>query len=213
MEYGRTSTVGFSSASGLGLKGTLIQWKDREIRFPLVGEFNLENALCAISIAEKIGVPDALIVEGLENVEPLFGRGEIIEGNVTVLQDCYNANSDSMLRALDFVSSISWTGRKILVLGSMKEMGAESEFEHRLVGRYAADSRADALFFFGDESAAAYAAAKEAGGTTGMIEWTADFDDLRMGVESYVRRGDLVLVKGSRAAEMERLTEVLVAVN
>ena len=209
--FGPGSTEGFQGAQPLGLEGSRLMWCGRTVTFSLIGRYNVLNALCAISVAQKLGVPDEAIAQGLEDVEPLFGRGQVLKGDITLIQDCYNANAESMIKAIEFVGSLSWTGRKILVLGSMKELGAESESEHRRVGGHAADSDADAIFFFGEESAAAYLVAKEKSRTRrDRCWWTSDFEELERAVNSLVRTGDLVLLKGSRGLELERLGGALV---
>jgi UDP-N-acetylmuramoyl-tripeptide--D-alanyl-D-alanine ligase len=110
---------------------------------------------------------------------------------------------------IDFVETLLWTGRKILVLGSMKELGSRTESEHRLIGRRAADSKVNAVFFYGEESAAAFREALIAQSVSEdgkLIQWTEDFEELQTMVKSFVRTGDLVLVKGCRGVELERLT-------
>ena len=209
--FGPGATPGYEGVDDAGLDGSIIRWKGHRIRFPLIGPYNLINALCAVSIAVKLGASDAAVIEGLEKVEPLFGRGEVLVGEVTLIQDCYNANTDSMKKAIDFIGSLPWTGRKILILGSMKELGAESDNEHRAIGRYAADSDVDIVLFYGDESVAAYDAAIGViqGGKTKRIEWTNDFDELDRAAGMYVNGGDIVLLKGSRGVELERLSKRL----
>ncbi len=209
--FGPSSTPHFQGSEDLGLSGSLLRWKGYAIPFPLIGAYNILNALCAISLALDLGVPDEAIVAGLESVKPLFGRGMVLAGDVTVIQDCYNANTDSMFKAIEFVDSLSWTGRKILILGSMKELGTDTHNEHRLVGFRAADSSADMVFFFGEESAAAYDAAQTGGGGAGKIDFylITSFDELEETVARIARKGDLVLLKGSRSIGLERLTDTL----
>ena len=90
------------------------------------------------------------------------------------------------------------------------ELGSDTMPEHRLVGNRAADSSADIVFFFGEESAAAYEAAREAEGGAGKdYYYLTGFDELRSALVRTVRKGDLVLLKGSRSIELERLTEHL----
>jgi len=214
--FGPDSTPGFMSAKTLGLEGTEVVWQGRTLRLPLIGRYNVRNMLCAISMAMKLGVSDDAIVRGLEKVTPLFGRGEVLKGKVTVIRDCYNANTDTVVSVMDFVGSLPWTGRKILVLGSMKELGFATEAEHRLIGRHAADSSVDAVFFFGDESAAAFheaARGQKESDRAKHIEWTADFDRLEEQVHSYIRPGDLLLLKASRSVELWRLTDGLLGMD
>ena len=219
--FGLSTTPGFEGFRDVGLQGSELKWKGRVLRLPLIGRYNVKNALCAVSMALALGATDDEIVRGLADVRPLFGRGEVLTGPVTVIQDCYNANTESMVEAIDFLGSLHWTGRKILVLGSMKELGTESEAEHRQIGRHAAGSDVDAVFFYGEESAAAYHGAKSADADTPRgkprkkpdgkrIEWTADFDDLDKRVHDFMIPGDLLLLKGSRGVGLERLTPGLI---
>ncbi len=113
----------------------IIHWEGFPIRFPLFGPHNLANALGAISVARELGVPNAEIRDGLEAVAPLFGRSQVIEGPVTVIVDCYNANPDSMEQAVGFLEALPWPGRSIAVLGGMRELGDEGPEAHANLGR------------------------------------------------------------------------------
>ena len=205
--YGATTTPGFEDSRDLGLEGMGIIWRGKEMRLPLIGSHNLNNALCALSIAQFLEIPEESIRRGVEAVRPLFGRGEVLHGRVTLIRDCYNANTESVIGAIDFVDSLSWTGRKILILGSMREMGDHEETEHRAVGERLARSAAEAIFLFGKELEAARAVFNPTEGRT--IYWTESFEKLEEWVADYIRTDDLVLLKGSRAMKMERLTKLL----
>ena len=172
------------------------------MRLSLVGIHNLHNALCAISVAEQLGVPLTDVQRGLEAVRPVSGRGEVLRGRITVLQDSYNANPESFAKAVDFLDDVPWEGRKVIVAGSMKELGQESEMAHARVGSLLAESAADALFLFGEEMEAAY---RQCAGRKDTVVWITDFDVLRRTVADFVRDGDFVLLKGSRSMELERL--------
>ena len=206
--FGETSTPGFSGAQDAGLDGWDISLDGEMIRFPLPGIYNLRNALAAVSLCKGVGASGSAIRAGLEAVKPLFGRSEVFRGELTVLRDCYNANPESMGNALAFASSLAWKGRKLAVLGSMKELGSSSAEEHRALGKLLAGSAFDAVFLFGDEMEEAHRACAQAR-FSGVLAWHTDLDGLRNAVQSFVQRGDLVLVKGSRSMEMERITESL----
>jgi UDP-N-acetylmuramoyl-tripeptide--D-alanyl-D-alanine ligase len=200
VRFGPHSTKGFEGSESLGLDGTLIRWEGSRIRFPLFGPYNLANALGAISVARELAIAPAAIREGLESVVPLFGRSQIVRGRVTVLVDCYNANPDSMASAIDFVDGLPWGGRKLAVLGAMRELGAEAEQAHGAVVRRAAGAGFDAVFLLGEEmeEAARQLAAER-------VRWFADAESLGRALAVGVRDGDLVLVKGSRGVELERV--------
>jgi UDP-N-acetylmuramoyl-tripeptide--D-alanyl-D-alanine ligase len=202
--FGPKSTPGFGGSLSLGLDGSAIDWEGSRIRLPLPGAHNVRNALGAITVALELGCPKADIKAGLESLQAFFGRGEILRGRVTVFQDCYNANMESLEAAVEFCDSVEWTGgRKVYVLGSLLELGASSSELHAKAGRVAASSKADALFFFGAEMEDAYRAASDSG-FPGFMAFSDSADDLSAQLQSYLRDGDFVLMKGSRGMRMER---------
>ena len=189
----------------MGLGGTLIHWEGFRVRFPLFGPHNLANALGAVSVARELGVPNAEIRDGLEAVTPLFGRSQIVTGPVTVIVDCYNANPDSMASALSFIEALPWKGKKIAVLGGMRELGDSSTAAHSALGwRLRRTSSLDAVFLFGDEMEHAW---KAIAGSSAEARgrWTVDFTSLDAQLNRILAPGDLVLLKGSRGLELERL--------
>ncbi len=206
--YGLKSTEGIEKIENLGLKGWRIGWKQQTIEFGFPGQHNLLNACAALSIANMLELDPAQASRGLSSVKPLFGRSEIREGRITVLQDCYNANPDSIAAAIEFFSALPSDNRKILVLGSMLELGEESERAHENVGLMAGNSGAEAIFLFGQEMAAAEAALKGRS-FKGMLMLTDSMNELIEAVSGFVQPGDLLLVKGSRGMALERLTKVL----
>jgi UDP-N-acetylmuramoyl-tripeptide--D-alanyl-D-alanine ligase len=209
--FGPESTRGFEGSEDLGLDGTIIHWEGLRIRFPFFGAHNVRNALASISVSVELGISKSKIREGLESARPLFGRSEIIRGAVTVIQDCYNANPDSFRQVFAFVSALRWQGRKIAVLGAMKELGAQSRGAHREIGREAVDAGFQSLFLFGEEMEDAFQSIK-ARGFNGTVSWMTDFERLRKEVLPLLRTGDLVVIKGSRAVELERLLPEIIEV-
>ncbi len=217
-EFGLSSTAGLEGVESRGLEGWKISWKGQDCAFPLPGRHNLLNALAALSVAAELGIRPALAAAGLASVKPLFGRSEIFTGAVSLVRDCYNANPDSVAAAIDFCDSVEWSGRKIYVLGSMRELGSSSAEEHAAMGRRAAASSADAVFFFGDETKASLAAALEvkaadpaSAGAGKSLFHTSDLKSLVDAVLGYLRAGDLVLAKASRGLALERFTDALFA--
>ncbi|MGO9412128.1 MAG: UDP-N-acetylmuramoyl-tripeptide--D-alanyl-D-alanine ligase [Spirochaetia bacterium] len=202
--FGPRSTRGYRGSEIQGLGGTLIHWEGFRIRFPLFGPHNLANALGAISVARELGVPNAEIRDGLEAVTPLFGRSQILRGPVTVIVDCYNANPDSMAQALSFASEVPWEGRKIAVLGGMRELGAETVEAHRALGEKLRDSPLDLVYLVGAEMEQAWKALAGSPAAA-RAKWHADLEGLGEELAGRLVAGDLVLLKGSRGMELERL--------
>lgn len=209
--YGERSTPGYRGYRDLGVRGNLLFWYDREIHLPLPGAFNVRNALAAMAVAIHVGMSEEQIATGIEGVATLFGRSEVLDGPVTIVQDCYNANPDSVREAVSLAARTERpNGRTVLVLGDMAELGAYSAELHDEVLKDVAASGADRVFLFGElfrEAASRLRDAGELGGTE--LSATSDFDQLRRHVVEFVREGDLVLIKGSRSMELERLTPYL----
>jgi UDP-N-acetylmuramoyl-tripeptide--D-alanyl-D-alanine ligase len=193
----------------MGLEGSEIMVNGKPARFPLPGKHNLADALAAWAIAREIPVRAESVRKGLESVKPLFGRSEVIRGPVTVFRDCYNANPESMNEAVAFCDSLDWQkGRKMYVIGSMLELGADSEEAHRELGRQLAASTASEVFLYGEETVPA----REEAEMAGVGRWffhTNDMEQLKERLILTVREGDFVLHKGSRGCVLERLDEAL----
>ncbi len=210
VEFGCGSTVGLREYRSLGLAGWSLDWFDQTILFPLPGRHNLLNACAALSVASELKLDPALVAGGLASVKPIFGRSEIFEGRISLVRDCYNANPDSVAAAMDLCDSVESRGRKIYVLGSMRELGEASEHEHEAMGARAASSSADGLFFFGEEARASYRAALSLA-TGKHCFHTDDIEALISTVFAYLKDGDLVLAKASRGLALERFTDALFA--
>ncbi|MBU1080199.1 MAG: UDP-N-acetylmuramoyl-tripeptide--D-alanyl-D-alanine ligase, partial [Spirochaetes bacterium] len=209
--YGPRSTDGFEGARDLGLEGWAVRYRGIESRLRLPGAHNLLNALAAIRAASLYGATESDVAEGLESVSPLSGRTSVIRGDFTVVDDCYNANAESVLAAIAFCDSAPTDGRRLYVLGSMKELGEESAASHRRIGLAAASSRADALAFYGEEARDAYDAARRERPDLEARHFD-DYDGLERFVSGYAAGGDLVLVKASRSMALERLVERLTGI-
>ncbi|TFG81253.1 MAG: UDP-N-acetylmuramoyl-tripeptide--D-alanyl-D-alanine ligase [Spirochaetales bacterium] len=206
--FGPRSLAGFRGAKNLGLDGWSMDYEGQEIHLSLPGAHNLMNALAALGAASLYGATVDDARTGLESVRPLSGRSEIVRGPITIVNDCYNANAESVLAAITFCDDVYVSGRRVYVLGSMKELGEETEAAHRRVGRAAASSKAEILLFYGDEMKVAInevaACAPEM-----YARHFNDYDSLAAATANLVRAGDLVLLKASRSMALERLTERL----
>ncbi|MDR2619502.1 MAG: UDP-N-acetylmuramoyl-tripeptide--D-alanyl-D-alanine ligase [Treponema sp.] len=204
--YGPGNFPELKGSRDLGLEGSEINWDGRLCRFGLPGKFNLKNAFAALAIARELGVSAERIQRGLESVRPLFGRGEIVPGKVTVVRDCYNSNPESLEAAVEFCDSLDWPGRRVYVIGSMLELGRNSGEAHRRIGRVLASSLAEKVFLYGaeTETTAAVLASRAF-----PFFHTEAMEDLEEVLEQYIRPGDLVLLKGSRGCALEQLTGIL----
>jgi UDP-N-acetylmuramoyl-tripeptide--D-alanyl-D-alanine ligase len=179
-----------------------------DYRINLLGRHQVVNALFAIAVGNELGLARAEIERGLAECEPLKMRLQIWELNgVRVLDDAYNANADSMLAALQTLQDVPCKGRRIAVLGDMAELGTHAEAAHMEVGRRAAESGVSQLFVVGKMAAVVGRAARDAG-LTRVFEFL-DVESAASAVKGFVKSGDVLLLKASRAARLERISEML----
>ena len=183
----------------------------------LVGAHQAANAAAAAATALCLGMGLDQVVAGLEAARPRSRwRMEVHErgDGVTVINDAYNANPDSMRAALETMAAVAGVGadrrRTIAVLGEMLELGETAASAHEEVGRLAADLRVDHLVVVGAGAEAMHRAAAAAGGQTTSVA-VPDTDSALDVVADLVVPGDRVLVKASRAAGLERVAAELVA--
>jgi UDP-N-acetylmuramoyl-tripeptide--D-alanyl-D-alanine ligase len=175
------------------------------IQLGVPGEQNAANALAAATVGVALKVPAKSIAKALESFVPAGKRSELIRLNgLTVINDTYNANPDSVLAALKTMRSMTVNGRRIAVLGDMLELGVTAEQEHRAVGKSLSRNKVDCLFTFGEftkhtSDAAAVRVKKHFATKAALAEELA----------LLVRDGDVVLVKGSRGMKMEEIVAAL----
>lgn len=176
----------------------------QKVIIPAIGIHNVYNALAAFAVGIEAGVSPAEAAEGLKHYIPSGMRQRIVEKNgVTVIEDCYNASTDSMKAALSALCSLHVTGRRIAVLADMLELGEISEQEHFAVGKLAAESGIDLLLAYGDYARFYVAGARSAKlwGAWGFEEKEEIALTLAMGTKP----GDAILFKASRGMKMEEL--------
>ena len=126
---------------------------------------------------------------------------------VRVLDDAYNANADSTIAALETLCDLPLQGRRVAVLGDMEELGAHSESAHAEVGRRAAELKIGQLFAVGKMAAVTAKAARD-GGLNRVIEFE-NVEAAMTAVGKFLKTGDVVLLKASRASRLERIAETL----
>jgi UDP-N-acetylmuramoyl-tripeptide--D-alanyl-D-alanine ligase len=173
------------------------------VRLALPGAHNVANALAAIAVGLACQLSLSQICRGLEAVQPVAGRLRPVSTGhgATVIDDCYNANPGSVRAAIDLLAGCS--GRRILVLGAMKELGADSAELHRQIGDYAREAGIDQLWAVGEELR------DTVQGFGSGAHYFPDREALAEAARDAFGEGDTVLVKGSRSAGMERVLAAL----
>jgi UDP-N-acetylmuramoyl-tripeptide--D-alanyl-D-alanine ligase len=181
---------------------------DAEYRLKLVGRHQVSNALLAIAVGAEMGLSQSEIARGLAECEPVKMRLQMWELNgVRVLDDAYNANADSMDAALQTLKEMPCRGRKVAVLGDMAELGAHNEAAHEEVGRRAAELGVGQLFAVG-KMAPVMARGARGAGLNRVMEFT-DVESAAVAIKSFLKTGDLLLLKASRSTRLERISELL----
>ncbi|GAB6089879.1 UDP-N-acetylmuramoyl-tripeptide--D-alanyl-D-alanine ligase [Spirochaeta dissipatitropha] len=200
--FGLHHTPGIRNIEAAGLEGFRLSWNGKEILFPLPGRHNMQNMLAAVSVAMELGLSPESVEYGIANVESPFGRNQVIQGEVGIILDCYNANPDSMSASLEFFASLEWEGRKVAVLGDMLELGDVSQEEHGKIVEQADLCGFDEIFWVGKEFAAAVGH-----GRAGNCADSAK--EIIPAVQKYIGKGDLLLLKASRGIGLETISEAL----
>ena len=193
--------------SATGTDFTILEGAHRcRAQLPVPGLHMVQNALLAVAAGRMFGLSLEDCAAGLAAAPLTKARLQIkrIRG-VQFIDDSYNANPESMKAALHTLVELDADGKRIAVLGEMRELGEESARGHREVGETAAELGVDQLIAIGDMAAAIAEAARNAGlQNTSIARSTSEAAEL---LGEIAASGDLVLVKGSRAARTERVIE------
>ncbi len=179
-----------------------------EYRIQLLGRHQVTNAMFAIALGAELGLSREEIQRGLAACEPPKMRLQVWELNgVRVLDDAYNANTDSVLAALETLRDLPFRGRRVAVLGDMAELGQHTESAHLEVGRRAAELGVEQLFVVGRMASVMARAAREAG-LMRVLEFQ-DVEPAAVAVKQFLKPGDVLLLKASRSSRLERISELL----
>lgn len=199
----------FGLVEDLGLDGIRLRLGREDFVMPTFGMHNVKDASLAVAICRHLGLDDWQMAQGLSTLKPLFGRSRVMrEGRLTVIEDCYNASLDSVSDAIASLSRLSWKGDKLIVLGDMRELGSACKDAHRKVGQVLGKADCDHIFLYGEAMEEAYRVLYDMGESAKVV-YTDSFSVLSQSLRKETKRGDLVLLKGSRAMAMERLHDVL----
>lgn len=172
---------------------------DIAINLSLLGEHNIINAVAAAAAATAAGASPEQVKAGLESVRPAKGRLQSHQLEQQLLiDDSYNANPDSVKAAIDVLANFS--GRRCLILGTMAELGPQAQQKHRDIAAYAKSNGIERLYIVGEFAQQAAQVFGQA--FASMEQLLATFDD---GLDV-----DVILIKGSRSAAMERAVEALI---
>lgn len=179
----------------------------QEFFIPTIGEHNVYNALVAIAVGLSMGMTNDEIQSGLAHFKNINMRQNIQRlGGLTIIDDTYNANPDSMKSALKVLAQLQKKGRKIAVLGDMLELGELATLLHEEIGHFAVCLEVDVVITVGELAKSIASGARKT--------LTHSFNSNKEAVEclkELIRLGDVVLVKGSRSMHMEEIVQEIKA--
>jgi UDP-N-acetylmuramoyl-tripeptide--D-alanyl-D-alanine ligase len=184
-----------------------------QVRLNLRGEHHVSNAVIAAALALACGVELPAVAQSLSQASARSRwRMEVSDtaAGITVINDAYNANPESMRAALKALAVMSEGRRSVAVLGHMAELGPDAAEQHDALGRQVVDLGIAALIAVGEQARAIATGAAIQGSSDGESEWVPDAAAAVARLEEMLRPGDVVLVKGSRSAAMEVVAQALV---
>lgn len=177
------------------------------LQAPLIGGHSVDTILRAVSVALVEGLSWGEIVYGLQHSSSQLRLvATHTRQGALVLDDSYNASPESMLAALNLLNELP--GRKIAVLGGMNELGQYEQMGHRKVG-YRTAEVADRLIAYQANARMISSAAVDAGLPAAVVETLDDPDRVVERLNSFLREGDVVLVKGAHSLRMDKIVQAL----
>lgn len=207
-------------ASDVGLDGAArasfmlhMGGKKAPVSLTLTGEHHVKNALAAAAAAAAAGVGFEEVVAGLRSAEQRSpGRMQVSElpGDVTLINDAYNANPDSMRAGLSALAVLGHERHTVAVLGEMLELGPESEKAHRDMGVFAVEQGIDVIVTIGCGAHAIHQGVTETRGENERAVYVERLEDAPAVLETVKRPGSTLLLKSSNGAGLAKLGESLV---
>jgi UDP-N-acetylmuramoyl-tripeptide--D-alanyl-D-alanine ligase len=183
-----------------------------EIVLPLPGAGNVENALAAWAVCSQLGLTSDSFADDVRTLKSVAMRAELLQiGKLTVLSDCYNANPASMKNALEILAGLGSDGKRrtVFICGDMAELGGQSEELHRELGGFIAKTKVQLLLATGKFSKTTAQAAKKAAGYDLQTEIFEDTISVCNNLQKFIKDTDIILVKGSRTAKLEKTVDKL----
>lgn len=182
--------------------GFRLEWKGKEIHWKLPGSKLLSNVRGMLAVGNHFGINSDQIVKTIQNYKSPDKRLNINKGYFTIIDDCYNANPESMLSSIGAAEQFAGDKNIVWILGSMKELGKFSKFYHEEVGKEIKRIGKGVLLGFGEETKPMV---KKVHGAQCFTE----SEELIQFVKSTVPKHSVLLVKGSRSMKMERIVLAL----
>ncbi len=183
-----------------------------EVVMSTAGEHNVYNALAAAASSWILGIKYDLICEGLIAFEPIHGRMKILKlkNGAFLIDDTYNANPASVRGALNTLNDLRGGHGSAVILGDMLELGERAEEMHEDIGSLMADTDVGTIYLRGSFSRAVSEGAIRKGLKNNRIFFPETTEEIVAHLRSYLKKGDWVLVKGSRKMKMEEIAQEII---
>lgn len=177
---------------------------------PMLGKHTAANALAAIAVARRLGLSEDQIIQSLATATGPEMRLQLKDVNgITIINDAYNANPASMKAALETLRSLAVSGRRVAILGDMRELGHSTDRFHREIGEFAATCELDQLHCVGPKSALIAQAAVDKKMAPKSVTCHEDCHAAAKALAKAFRPGDTVLLKASRTIHLETVADAI----
>jgi len=176
----------------------------------MLGYYNIYNALAAVATGHSLGIPSDAMNAGLAEFQMMSQRSEVLHHkSMTLINDAYNANPQSMRQALDTLQRFQVAGRKFFVAGDMWELGSLEEEAHLRLGEAVAQQGLDYFVTVGPRARLAAESSIKNGMPANRVAALDDHQEAVDYLMHHAKSGDCLLFKGSRGAQMEKVIEGL----
>ncbi|MGL5439199.1 MAG: UDP-N-acetylmuramoyl-tripeptide--D-alanyl-D-alanine ligase [Filifactoraceae bacterium] len=181
----------------------------RQFYVPALGEHNIMNAMSVLAVCEELNLDYEKSIEGLKRFKPSGLRMEFRELNdKLIINDSYNANPDSMRGTIPILSEVA-KGRRVAILGDMRELGDSSKEKHRELAKEILDN-ADVFIAVGNEMQYTVEKVLEDGMNADMVYHFKDSVKAGEKINSLLKAGDTIFVKGSRGIALETIVDKII---
>lgn len=192
-----------------GLDGFIFEYDGVRFETSVPGVHNIENLVCVFEVCKFMGIDISDLVSIVKNLSLPEMRNNVVRGWFTIIDDSYNANPDSMKRAIDLVSSLNVKGRKILVLGDMLELGEFSSKLHLEVAEYLLNKSFDFIICYGENFSHVADFLINNGVPKSKVISVSSLNEIAEILNYLIKDNDVVLVKGSRGMKLNEVSSFL----
>lgn len=212
------SAISYSNETATGIQGISFKIISKGsvtpvIRDGVIGNHQVYPALAAAAVAEIFGLHMVNVAEGLRRFKPVAGRMRVLHGikNTILIDDTYNSSPEAAICAIESVGKIEHDSRLYAVFGDMLELGSISEKEHQRVGECIFENGFDFLIAVGERARDFARGAIKAGMSEDLVFHFKDTKEAGFFIQDRIKEGDVVLVKGSQGARMEKVVKEIMA--